>query len=245
MDTERVAGWGGGEDIGLSDIAVLVRLRALMDPIAKALRRLGLPVQVVGHQAYLDHAGAREAIAALRSFKPQGSGHSAADAVARCADRLESARPATRDALEECRVLAESFRGTLTDFLDFLALRQGADSYNERAEQVTLMTLHAAKGLEFPVVFIAGCEDGILPYTRPGEEPDEEEERRLLYVGMTRAKHALYLTSARKRMLHGRAGQEKASPFLIEIAETLRRDADTGRPRAKPRNGQTEFAFPS
>ena len=81
------------------------------------------------------------------------------------------------------------------------------------------MTLHAAKGLEFPVVFIAGCEDGFLPYQRQPEVPpdDPDEEGRLLYVGMTRARHLLFLSRARKRRLYGKVRARQPSPFLETI----------------------------
>jgi len=84
------------------------------------------------------------------------------------------------------------------------------------------MTLHAAKGLEFPCVFITGCEEGILPYSLfPGHESDQNEERRLLYVGMTRARKYLYLTYSKKRMIYGKYIESKRSRFLETIEDEL------------------------
>src|SRR5690606_8384734 len=107
--------------------------------------------------------------------------------------------------------------------------------FDARAERVALMTLHASKGLEFPVVFVTGCEDGLLPYRRPGAAPadvDAEEERRLLYVGMTRASRLLYLTRARRRVLYGETRTPAASPFLDGVpAELLRRVRSAAEPR--------------
>jgi DNA helicase-2/ATP-dependent DNA helicase PcrA len=84
------------------------------------------------------------------------------------------------------------------------------------------MTLHAAKGLEFPVVFIVGCEKNLLPLNLEYMTADKEEERRLLYVGMTRAKERLYLLSAKKRRLYGQMYEQEASPFLGDIEEELK-----------------------
>ena len=107
--------------------------------------------------------------------------------------------------------------------------------FDPRAERVALMTLHASKGLEFPVVFVTGCEDGLLPYRRPGAAPgdvDVEEERRLLYVGMTRASRLLFLTRARRRMLYGETRAPAASPFLGAVPpELLRRVRAATEPR--------------
>ena len=85
------------------------------------------------------------------------------------------------------------------------------------------MTMHASKGLEFPVVFVAGCEDGFLPFQRSAtEKADIDEERRLFYVAMTRAKDQLYLTYAQKRRIYGKIEKRILSPFVGEIEERLR-----------------------
>ncbi|MHC9533268.1 DNA helicase PcrA [Dellaglioa sp. BT-FLS60] len=108
------------------------------------------------------------------------------------------------------------------DFLADLALVSAQDDIAEEPEEVTLMTLHAAKGLEFPVVFLMGLEEGIFPLSRAMLEDDElEEERRLAYVGITRAERKLYLTNAFSRMLYGRRQSNQASRFIGEIDETL------------------------
>ena len=98
------------------------------------------------------------------------------------------------------------------------------------ADKVTLITLHAAKGLEFDVVFIAGLEEGVFPHARSLDDPRQmEEERRLAYVGLTRARKRLYLTHAAQRATWGRAGFSVPSRFLIEIPEELRAEAKTKR----------------
>ncbi|MCS7163776.1 MAG: UvrD-helicase domain-containing protein [Thermodesulfovibrio sp.] len=104
------------------------------------------------------------------------------------------------------------------DFLDKVALLSSVDTWENKKNYVSLLTLHAAKGLEFPVVFIAGCEEGILPYFKALEDPFElQEERRLFYVGMTRAKNLLFITSARERKLYSKIQKQEASSFIKDI----------------------------
>ncbi|HJU57793.1 MAG TPA: DNA helicase PcrA [Actinomycetota bacterium] len=112
--------------------------------------------------------------------------------------------------------------GTLAEFLEQVSLVSEQDEYDEEAGSVTLMTLHNAKGLEFPVVFIIGLEDGVFPHYRSMGEPAElEEERRLMYVGVTRAQQRLYLTHAWSRMLFGSTSYNPPSRFLGEIPSEL------------------------
>jgi DNA helicase-2/ATP-dependent DNA helicase PcrA len=107
-------------------------------------------------------------------------------------------------------------------FLETTALVADIDEWDEGAGAVTLMTLHTAKGLEFPVVFIVGMEDGVFPHMRSLGDPEElEEERRLAYVGVTRAQDRLYLTSAWNRMLFGGSSYNPPSRFLLEVPEGL------------------------
>ena len=109
---------------------------------------------------------------------------------------------------------------TLAGFLDEIALYTDLDSLEDKDNSVTMMTMHAAKGLEFPWVFVAGMEDGIFPSIRSiGEESEMEEERRLCYVALTRAKRHLVLTAARQRMLYGRTSSNAISRFVDEIPE--------------------------
>lgn len=112
----------------------------------------------------------------------------------------------------------ENEEATLSGFLEEVALFTDLDNYDPNTDAVILMTMHAAKGLEFPYVFIVGMEEGILPGIRAiGNEEDIEEERRLVYVGITRAKKQLYLTAAASRMLYGSTSRNRLSRFLEEI----------------------------
>lgn len=134
-------------------------------------------------------------------------------------DRLENIQELSSNLL---RYSEDNEEGDLNGFLEEVALMTDIDNYNEEADTVVLMTLHSAKGLEFPVVFIPGMERGIFPGIQSLYSASEmEEERRLAYVGITRAKERLYLTHARTRMLYGSTSHNAPSPFLEEIPEGL------------------------
>jgi DNA helicase-2/ATP-dependent DNA helicase PcrA len=124
--------------------------------------------------------------------------------------------------LHQLALRAVPFGDRLADFLEVTALQSETDAYDPRADRVTLMTLHAAKGLEFPVVFIVGCEEGLLPYERKGEAVDVAEERRLFYVGLTRAGRKLILTHAAKRVLFGQFMENPPSRFVGDIEAALK-----------------------
>ena len=120
------------------------------------------------------------------------------------------------------RYMEENEGGTLTGFLEEIALLSDIDNYNADSESAVMMTLHSAKGLEFPVVFIVGMEEGLFPGNQVMYDPSEiEEERRLCYVGITRAKEKLYITNARTRMIYGNTSITRPSRFIGEIPEEL------------------------
>lgn len=131
---------------------------------------------------------------------------------------------------------------TLTGYLEEVALVADVDKYDESADAVILMTIHSSKGLEFPVVFLPGMEDGIFPgmKTITGPQDEMEEERRLAYVAVTRAKEKLYILYANERMLWGRSGHNPPSRFIDEIPpqyvekQDARRDGDATRHIVKP-----------
>ncbi len=146
--------------------------------------------------------------------------------------------------IEEFMSVTKNFDETNTDgtedetgidrlgrFLNDLALIADTDDGEIEAAEVTLMTLHAAKGLEFPVVFLIGMEEGVFPLSRASEEPDElEEERRLAYVGITRAEEILFLTNANTRTLFGKTSYNRPSRFLREISDDLLQYQGLARP---------------
>ncbi|NTW61447.1 UvrD-helicase domain-containing protein [Candidatus Saccharibacteria bacterium] len=137
---------------------------------------------------------------------------------------ISDGTPQSEDRLENISVLVSDARNfaKLEDFLEEAALMSSADT-DSSDQKVTLMTLHAAKGLEFPVVFIVGLEEGILPHARVYEAgPSElEEERRLMYVGMTRAREELHLTYAMSRMQFGERGYNQVSRFINDMGEQV------------------------
>ena len=122
----------------------------------------------------------------------------------------------------------ESDDPQLSEFLEDVALISDIDSYNEDEDSVVLMTLHSAKGLEFPIVFIPGMEEGIFPGSQAMYSEEElEEERRLAYVGITRAKEKLYLVNAQQRMLYGTTSRNMPSRFIREIPSEVVEDIST------------------
>jgi len=129
--------------------------------------------------------------------------------------------------LEEFLTVAVEFEDEMADtslesFLEGISLSTDLDNLNEQEDSITLMTLHGAKGLEFPVVFLVGMEEGIFPsYRSIGEEKELEEERRLCYVGITRAKHNLYMTCARQRTVFGSTSYNGVSRFVEEIPSNM------------------------
>lgn len=230
--------------LAFHDIAVIVRLSAQAEPIEEALGRAGIPYHRMGDDSLaarpfvgdtlaslgrLVQAAEGASLRALESGAP-GLLKSALDAgeielareigrrpVAEIVERLGAVGaqdPRRRRATELLATIALPFGSDVPAFLGAAALMREADVRLE-PQKVALLTLHASKGLEFPLVFLAGCENGLLPLALPGLlDVDTEEERRLLYVGMTRAKRRLVLTTARRRVLLGRAMENGPCPFL-------------------------------
>jgi uncharacterized protein (TIGR00375 family) len=148
--------------------------------------------------------------------------------------RLKALVDEDRDSRETVeRLLAKADLKKKT-FLADMALESDTDQFLSGVERVALMTMHAAKGLEFPVVFITGCENGFIPYHREGAAGDPLEERRLFYVAMTRAMERLFLTRAQRRRVHGKWETREPSPFLGDIEKGLRRHRKSVH-REKPR----------
>ncbi len=141
------------------------------------------------------------------------------------ASRLENIRELKTNIIS---FLKERERGTLAEFLDEIALYTDMDQYDENGDSVVMMTMHSAKGLEFPTVFIVGVEEGIFPGIAAVDPEELEEERRLCYVAITRAKSRLFLTNAHHRMLFGRTSANRISRFVDEIPDSL-----IDRPRPK------------
>jgi DNA helicase-2/ATP-dependent DNA helicase PcrA len=137
-------------------------------------------------------------------------------------DGTEEGEERWANVLELRNVAADYEETTLTEFLADVALVSDVDNLSDDVDAPTLLTLHSAKGLEFPVVFITGLEDGLLPHSRSFDDPDQmAEERRLMYVGLTRAKDRLYLTRAFRRTRYGESDPSAPSRFLDDIPPQL------------------------
>jgi DNA helicase II / ATP-dependent DNA helicase PcrA len=165
----------------------------------------------------LDETGYLEALQAERTIEAQG--------------RLEN--------LEELVGVGREYDATaeepsVEEFLQQVALFSEQDALQDEEGIVTLMTLHNAKGLEYGIVFVIGCEDGVFPHMRAIEAGDLEEERRLCYVGLTRAKRELYMSYARTRTLYGARDWNLPSRFLEEIPAELTDRDEEGAPEAAP-----------
>ncbi|MET0135983.1 MAG: UvrD-helicase domain-containing protein [Kibdelosporangium sp.] len=200
-DSGRVSTDGVQGGLSFDDVAVLYRTDAQSRPIMEALSREGLPFQKRSHNRLSGHPGVQEL---LRHFEVDGANTPAL--LKRAASRADES--VLEDALELLVPLAA--RLDPAGFVAELSLGAEVDTWDPRADRISLLTLHAAKGLEFPVVFIVGCSDGLLPM-RWAEETDEE--RRLLFVGITRAQTHLFLSHAERR--------GPVSPFLGTLKNNL------------------------
>jgi uncharacterized protein (TIGR00375 family) len=241
FDSGRV---DAGDEPALSfgDVAVLYRTEAQTPPLIEAFGRAGIPFQKRSHRPLAEQPWVRALLPVLRKgAAAQGRPCSVESLLERTVqDLVEDAgegsadRTAVLAAAELLRPLALRSGADLDGFLAEVALGGEVDAWDPRAERVSLLTLHAAKGLEFPVVFLVGCEDGLLPLTWPGSDPaDLAEERRLFFVGLTRAGSRLFLFHSRRRTLRGETRETRPSPFLADLKEALleRRDEPELAPR--------------
>ena len=238
--------------LSFADFAVLYRTSSQAAAVGEALAKRGFPFQQRAHSRLAEMPGVAAIVAALTP----ADAFQAGSVAGRVAAAVESARAAAggagtepadkaaaimaiRAAADVLEPLAARCGTDLDRFLDELALGAEADTWDPRADRISLLTLHAAKGLEFPVVFVAGCDDGLLPLRSwRGAEIDYGEERRLLFVGMTRATTRLVLLTATRRTLRGEVTECSPSPFLSSIDPALldRRGAGwPGRGRRKQR----------
>ena len=250
MDSDRVDERGLPQDYSFADFAVLLRSRRLAPPLIEALSRSGIPFQNIDDESLMNRPFAHFMVAAMKSwisgrrdvfettaneFLPQSQSgefwkmfnnlpqdYDVFDMLEWLATFVgEDEKEEAVRLIGNLRRLAPVFGDRRERFLDALMLQRQVDQLEPRGERVNVMTLHAAKGLEFPVVFIVGCEDGIIPFYHPGQKMDIGEERRLLYVGMTRAQKHLYLSNAKKRLIFGEMKKQQPSRFLTPISDNL------------------------
>ncbi|MEU1966809.1 UvrD-helicase domain-containing protein [Micromonospora sediminicola] len=248
LDSGRID--GRTTSLSFSDIAVLYRTDSQAAPVVDALARANIPVQKRSHDRLRDRPGVTAVARELRQAGLEGSlaarvrqaGQLLAERFAvPTLDGTGAVRPEdVRTAVDLLTPLARRCGDDLGLFLNQLATGAEVDALDPRAEAVTLLTLHAAKGLEFPVVFLVGAEDGLLPLRWPGSGPDEDavaEERRLFFVGLTRAQDRLYVSHAARRARHGAERETRPSPFLDVIDPALFDRLGAAEPR-RPRDHQ-------
>ncbi|SDJ99546.1 TIGR00375 family protein [Actinopolyspora mzabensis] len=224
--------------LGFGDIAVVYRTDAQSRVLAEELTRRGFPVQKRSHDPLWARAGVEPLLREL-GYAGRRCGtvlRQLEQAAAAVAETLGEQAEQLHVAVELLSPLASRFGEDVAGFCREVMLGAEVDALDPRADAVSLLTLHAAKGLEYPVVFVTGCEDGLLPLRWPGEQRDDTaEERRLFFVGMTRAQRRLYLTRATRRGQAAGAGQRTPSPFLAELGDTAVRDGEEGGKRSAAR----------
>ena len=257
FDSE-VTGTAGTGDVAFSDIAVLCRTSLQLSPIEKAFKDHRIPFRTIRqdhlfredpYRGFLDFIRLLLDPETASFLRPAGvtsrqvlTGLTPPENLAEALQLFTDCCPATADPriindmqVELCRFWGD--RGSPEEFVENARLGSGLDRYDPRIQAVTLMTIHASKGLEFEWVYIPGCENSIIPCTLTKEEyQDEEEERRLLYVAMTRAKQEVVLSMAAKRVIFGKVRTQNESPFLASIEQELldRREIEYNQDRVKP-----------
>ncbi|RLC49012.1 MAG: DNA helicase UvrD [Candidatus Cloacimonadota bacterium] len=236
---------------GLSDFAVLCRINRQMDAIEKAFIDHSIPYQKITNKPFFQQRPVNTIIDFLKLSmnlkndiildklaKQLSANHKVnIDNLRNFADTLQNMaiskavkmivsnylKDETDNVLiKELLNITHDFGKNAKEFIRYTILGSGIDAYKSDVENVALMSIHSAKGLEFKTVFIVGCENGLLPYTIFNAHGiDLDEERRLFYVGMTRAKKFLFLTYAKKRMLFGQIMNLSKSPYLSDIEKEL------------------------
>ena len=210
IDSERSS--GEKEDYSFSDFAILYRTSSQLKPLIEALDRSGMPYVKLSDDLLCDRKSVVNLLKKLNGDEP----------VIKQFELLENEfKNEIEDYifkyLKEIAKVCENKK----DFLHQVSLVKESDTLDTRADRISLMTLHASKGLEFNCVFVTGLETGIMPFYRAETQEEIEEERRLLYVGMTRAKQRLFLSRAVKRNVFGVTKCLEISPFLSKIEQDL------------------------
>ena len=210
LDSNRAS--GEGSNLSFSDFAILYRTSSQIAPVEEALKRSGMPYAKFSNNLLCDNKHIQTLIKKLTTnisiteqlklFKQQFS------------DKIE-------DYIWDFLTSLASAHDTKDEFTHELSLLSEIDLLDKRADKIALMTLHASKGLEFECAFITGLEEEIVPFYLAQTQQELEEEKRLLYVGMTRAKQKLFLTRAEKRLWRGKLQHLEPSPFLNKIEENL------------------------
>jgi superfamily I DNA/RNA helicase len=232
----------GSTDLSFADIAVLYRTEAQSGALHEALSRSGIPFKTSSPSMLGDNP---VVMALLRELDATAADQPISRLLANAAAALEGREGMDPSSLSEAVRRLKSLAASVNDgrerFFETIALSREWDLFDPSADRVSLMTMHAAKGLEFAVVFVVGLEDGLMPLRFGGADAAEAEERRLLYVAMTRAKDRLYLTRSQSRLWRGRLRKPEPSPLLADIEAELTRQHRSQWPRRKFANRQLEL----
>lgn len=254
----------------LSDFAILCRISRQMPALEKALKDHNIPYQKIGEDSILKQEPVKSVLDVCRIISNPGNDLLKSRLIKQkiisekslqeikkitenknLKEKLELIiRQSFPDQFKENEIMltflldmAGQYVNNEEEFFEHVLIGTGIDEWKPKTEAVSLMTLHASKGLEFNCVFITGCEENLIPYSLFEKRPaDPEEERRLLYVGMTRARIYLFLTNAQRRFLMGREYHQKRSHFLDEIEkELVENEVSQGRIREKKDKDQLEL----
>ncbi len=270
IDSKISTGQEDAEIKSLSEFAVLCRVSKQMEAVKKAFHDHSIPYQTVHETAFFRQYPVSTVIDMIKlSFNPDNillkhklynndkinklhladlnqivNHYPLDEAISHLITQFFKNQSLVSDEkIKNLIFIAKKYSDSPDKFLRFVSLGSGIDTYETNIEKVSLMTIHAAKGLEFKAVFIIGCEEGLIPYSLFKEHrADPEEEKRLLYVGMTRAMRYLWLTFAKKRFIWGKEYHLTRSHFLDQIEEKLIRLSKTtsGKKLTKP-NGQLDL----
>ncbi len=211
--------------LGRAALKSVGRFAETMAGLRQRAERAGPVAELL--EAVLHESGYIEALEAERTVEAEGRVENLEELVGVAGEfdanrELEGGSAVRRSEAEPSRAAVEAPDATpLEEFLAQISLVSEQDNLSDSESLATLMSLHNAKGLEYDAVFVIGCEEGVFPHARSLEEGNLEEERRLAYVGVTRARERLWMTFARRRSLHGSSSWNLPSRFLSEIPETL------------------------
>ena len=209
MDSKRAFGFENEKNYSYSDFAILYRTKTQLEPLIVALNRKGAPYANFSDNFLIEDKAIREL---LKNLKDDSSIQS----------QIENYKDKNieENIFQYLLELSEKFSNK-EEFIHEVSFLRASDTLDKRADRINLMTLHASKGLEFKCVFVVGVEDGILPFHLAKSYDEREEEKRLLYVGMTRAQDQLFLSHCEKRQIKGLWEERKISPYLAKIKEEL------------------------
>ncbi len=210
IDSDRSSGQEC--EYSFSDFAILYRTSSQLPSLIEAIARTGMPFVTVSNEPLCEKKAVHKLLSCLNSDEDVDS-------------QLSKLKTEYQDQIDDniwnfLSSLAQNYRSK-EEFIHEVSMSTESDTLDKRGDRITLMTLHSSKGLEFKCVFITGLEDGVLPLYRAKEASEIEEERRLLYVGMTRAEERLFLSRATKRKWQGFVRELPISPFLQKIENDL------------------------